>query len=53
MLCECCLEVQRQQVAEVRFWRTLEDTGNPGTGRPKDNGAPGSGAEDATGNMEE
>lgn len=52
VLCECCFEVQSQQVAEVKFWRTLKDTGNPGTGMPKDNGAPGSGAGDVTGNLE-
>lgn len=51
-MCECCFEVQSQQVAEVKFWRTLKDTGNPGTGMPKDNGAPGSGAGDVTGNLE-
>lgn len=51
--CECCFEVQSQQVAEIRLWRTLEDTGTPGTGRSKGNGEPGSGAGNATGNMEE
>lgn len=52
--CGCYCEVQSQWVAEVRFWRTLEDSRDREVPRQWDtcNGAMGLGI-DTTGNMEE